>query len=123
MKFFILIFISFPVFGMTGKATYYTVASCQREGTSGIKTASGEKFDEQALTCAIRSRDFGSIWRVTNNANGKTIIVRHTDYGPGRKATANGVIIDLTPKGFELLGAGRKGMLNVTIECLKSGKK
>jgi rare lipoprotein A len=115
----ILSFACFSAEKKTGLATYYTVASCQREGTSGIFTANGEKFDESALTCAIRSRGFNSTWKVTNNKNGKSIIVRQNDYGPSKKATKRGVIIDLTPKGMELLGAGKAGEINVTIECLK----
>ena len=31
-----------------GYATYYTVASCQREGTSGVWTANGERYQENA---------------------------------------------------------------------------
>lgn len=125
---FILLMLCASILGINanaanGKATYYTTASCQKEGTSGIFTANGEKFNEQALTCARRSREFGSLWRVINNANGKSIIVRQNDMGPGKKPTANGVIIDLTPKGFELLGAGKKGMLDVTVERVFEKKK
>ncbi len=99
----------------TGLATYYTTASCQREGNSGVKTANGANFDENALTCARRSREFGSKWEVTNLANGKKVIVTQNDYGPGHKPTARGVIIDLTPAAFKALGAGRAGELKVQI--------
>lgn len=103
-------------------ATYYTVKSCQTEGTSGLYTASGEKFDESAFTCAMRRRDWGSTWRVTNVANGRTIIVRLNDFGPGRGPTAKGVGIDLTPAGFKALGAKpRQGRIEVKIERIKKG--
>lgn len=83
-----------------GYATYYTKESSIREGTSGTHTASTERFNERAQTCALRRRDFGKIYKVTNLANGKWVYVRHNDYGPGEKATRNGVIIDLSPKAF-----------------------
>lgn len=106
----------------TGIATFYTVKSCQREGTSGIYTASGERYDEGKLTCALRSRDWGGLYRVTNLANGRSVIVRHNDFGPGRKPTARGVIIDLSPKAFDALGGKRGetwGEIKVKVERIK----
>ena len=79
-------------------ATYYTIRSCQREGTSGILTASGQPYDEQAMTCALPHHRFGGWYRVCGSAGCAT--VRHNDYGPGRKARAKGVVIDLTPVSF-----------------------
>lgn len=103
-----------------GAATYYTNKSCQREGTSGVYTANGEKFDESALTCAMRSRNWGSRWKVTNLDNGKSVVVRLNDYGPGKGPTARGVIIDLTPAGFRALGAKPKqGSMRVHVEEIK----
>ena len=123
MKTIILSFIlSFPLLAQEGKASYYTEESCKREGTSGIYTANGERFDEQALTCAMRSRKWGTKIKVTNLDNGKEIVVRLNDFGPGKGPTAKGVIIDLTPAGFKALGAGKKGMLNVKVEILSVPK-
>jgi rare lipoprotein A len=108
-----------PAEATTGLATYCTVESCKKEGNSGVYTANGEKFDEKALTCAMRRRDWGSKFKVTNLENGKEIIVRLNDYGPGKKPTARGVVIDLTPEGFRQLGAGRKGEIKVKVEPIK----
>lgn len=121
MKTIILILLTFTAacFGQEGKATYYTEESCKREGTSGVWTASGKRFDENALTCAMRNRRWGSKFKVTNLANGLSIIVTLNDFGPGKGPTARGVIIDLTPAGFKALGAGRKGMLDVRVEEIK----
>lgn len=102
-----------------GKASYYTVKSAKSEGTSGVLTASGETFDEQALTCALRRRDWGKKFLVTNKKNGLSVVVRNNDYGPGNGPTAKGVVIDLTPAGFAALGAGKAGMLEVTVEELE----
>ena len=105
-----------------GVATFYTVASCKREGTSGVYTASGERYIEGNLTCALRSRDFGGLYRVTNKANGRSVIVRHNDYGPGKRPTARGVIIDLSPGAFDALGGKRGetwGEIKVSVERIK----
>lgn len=106
----------------TGIATFYTVKSCQREGTSGVYTANGERYDEGKLTCALRYRDWGGMYKVTNLANGRTVIVRHNDYGPGKRPTARGVIIDLSPKAFDMLGGKRGetwGEIKVSVERIK----
>lgn len=110
---------------ITGYATYYTVKSCQREGTSGILTASGKAYDESLLTCALPfhpqkvngRRLWGQKYRITNLNNGKSIIVEHRDYGPGKKAKSRGVIVDLTPAAFLALGGKlNDGRIKVKVE-------
>ena len=96
---------------IAGKASYYTVKSCQREGTSGIYTANGEVYDETALTCALPSHQFGGLYRVCmapwrdavarDTSRAHCVVVRHNDYGPGRGAQRNGVVVDLTPTAFQ----------------------
>lgn len=71
-------------------------------------TANGERYDERKMTCALRSRKFGKSYRVTNLANGRSVIVRHNDYGPGKKPAGRGVVIDLSPAAFDALG-GKRG--------------
>ena len=95
-----------------GLATYYTTKSCQREGTSGVFTANGERFNEQDFTCAMRSRKWNSRFKVTNLENGKSIEVRTNDYGPNARCAKRGVIIDLTPAGWEALGLKPIGAKN-----------
>ena len=115
---FLLIFHS-TAYGLTGKASWYSSESCKREGTSGVWTANGERFDDNGLTCAIRSRDWGSRYKVTNLSNGKSVIVRHNDFGPGKKATSRGVIIDLSPAAFSRIADQDLGIINVNVEVLK----
>lgn len=103
----------------TGFATYYTVKSCQKEGTSGVYTANGEKYIEANLTCAMRSRKWNTKFKVTNLETGLSIVVRLNDFGPGKGPAAKGVIIDLTPAGFKALGAGKKGKIEVEVEEIK----
>lgn len=95
-------------------ATYYTVKSCQREGTSGVWTASGALYDEQALTCALPHRHFGGRYQVCGKHG--CAIVRHTDYGPGRGPRRKGVVIDLTPRAFlAVCGSLATGVCAVTV--------
>jgi len=101
----------------SGFATYYTLASCFREGNRSSLTASGHPYNESALTCARRSRDFGRFFCVSNPATGKSIIVKQTDFGPGTNAANGGVIIDLTPAAWRALGADlRHGKIKVIVQ-------
>jgi len=100
-------------------ASYYTYQSCRKEGTSGVWTASGERFNENDLTCALRSRDFGGLYRVTNLKNGKSVVVRHNDYGPNKKLHAKGRIIDLSRGAFLRLAPLSDGVIPVKVERIK----
>ena len=110
---------STPAFSQSLTASYYTYESCRREGTSGVWTASGERFNENDLTCALRSRDFGKFYKVTNLDNGKSVIVRHNDFGPNKKLHAKGRIIDLSKGAFKSIAALSRGVINVRVEILK----
>lgn len=113
-----------------GLATYYTAASCRLEGTSGAWTASGERYNEMAFTAALPQRGFGHRYRVCRTedrwAQETCVVVVHNDAGPGRRARARGVIIDLTPAAFDALGGQRGcgkrgcwGELAVTVEAVR----
>jgi rare lipoprotein A len=78
---------------------------------SGI-TANGEHVSPQALTAAHRTLPFGSHVRVTNQRNGRSIVVRINDRGP----FVRGRVIDLTPAGAQALGFS--GLAPVTLEVL-----
>jgi len=99
-------------------ASYYTYESCVREGTSGVWTASGERFNENDLTCALRSRDFGKSYKVTNLKNGKSIIVRHNDFGPNKKLHSSGRIIDLSKGAFQRIANLKEGVILVNVESI-----
>ena len=60
--------------------------------TQAGKTASGETFSPSKLTAAHRTLPFGTMVRVTNLRNGRTVVVRINDRGPYTK----GRIIDVT---------------------------
>ncbi len=76
---------------------------------AGGMTASGEKTRAGDTTAAHRSIPFGSRVRVTNRANGKSVVVRINDRGP----FVRGRIIDLMPSSAKALGFS--GLTRVTI--------
>jgi len=82
------------------------------------KTASGERFDSGALTMAHPSLPFGTVARVTNLRNGRSVVVRVNDRGPfvGKR------IADLSEAAATEIGMLRKGLAKVRIEVLGDGK-
>lgn len=91
-----------------GKASYYA------DKYQGLKTASGERFDTAAMTCAHRNYAFGSMLKVTRLDNQKSVIVRVNDRGPFVAER----IIDLSKKPARQLGLLRAGMAEVLVEPL-----
>lgn len=92
-----------------GMASFYSTKF------NGRRTASGEKFNSSALTAAHLSLPFGSLVKVTNMRNGKTVVVRINDRGPHVK----GRIIDLSKAAATKIGIGRAGTARVRLEVLK----
>src|ERR1041385_4664795 len=66
----------------------------------GGKTASGERSSPGHLTAAHKTLPFGTMVKVTNKKNGRTVTVRINDRGP----FIRGRIIDLTPAAASQLG-------------------
>ncbi|MDM8348239.1 septal ring lytic transglycosylase RlpA family protein [Pseudomonas sp. sp1636] len=91
-----------------GQASYYGARH------HGKKTASGERFDQHALTAAHRSLPFGSKVRVTNLRNDKSVVVRINDRGP----YARGRIIDLSRQAAEQIDMLRAGVVPVRVQQL-----
>ena len=86
----------------TCKGSYYD---------SGTTTASGERFNPNALTAAHKTLRFNTKVKVTNRANGKSVTVRIIDRGP----YVAGRCIDLTPRGFKALAPLSQGVVSVTV--------
>jgi len=112
----ILTLSSISAWAFTTECSYYTKASCQREGTSGVFTSTGEMYDENALTCA--SRDFrpGTILKVTNLRNNRSIVVKCNDFGPNRKLHAKGRQLDLSAGAFRAIEDIKRGVCKVEVE-------
>jgi len=85
--------------------------------------ADGSRFDENAFTCAMRSRAFGRYYRVTNLQNNKSVIVKHVDFGPARKHKGKDISdrkIDLTMAAFAAIEDLDTGIITVKIEEVRN---
>jgi rare lipoprotein A len=82
----------------------------------GGPTASGERFNKNALTAAHRTLPMGTRVRVTNQNNGRSVIVRINDRGPyGNKRR----IIDVSEAAARKLGMIEAGVVPVRVEVVK----
>jgi rare lipoprotein A len=80
---------------------------------NGRRTASGKKFDNTKYTAAHRKLPFGTKLRVTNESNGKFVLVEVTDRGP----FSRGREIDLSRKAFmDITSNKNSGSMKVKIE-------
>lgn len=90
-------------------------ASWYGPGFHGRHTASGERFNQYALTAAHRSLPFGTRVRVTNTRNGHSVIVRINDRGP----YSHGRVIDLSRKAAQVIGVVQSGTAPVRVDVVK----
>lgn len=93
-------------FNQSGLASWYG------RQFNGRPTASGERFDMDGLTAAHRSLPLNCYIRVTNQDNGKSVVVKVNDRGPFH---ANR-ILDLSYGAAQQIGITSRGVGNVTIE-------
>jgi rare lipoprotein A len=91
-----------------GQASFYA------DKFIGKKTASGEVFSQEKLTCAHNTYPFGSKVRVTNLKNGKTVLLRVND----RLHHRNPRLVDLTRAGAAKLGFFKAGVIKVKVELV-----
>ena len=95
----------------TGMASWYG------PGFNGRKTASGERFNQKALTAAHKTLPFGTKVRVENLANGREVVVRINDRGPFSRKR----IIDLSKGAAQKLGMIGSGTARVRVTALEGG--
>ena len=93
-----------------GMASYYG------DELAGNRTASGERFDPDQLTGAHRSLPFGSKVRVTNVANGDSVVVRINDRGPFSRSR----VIDISHAAARQIGMHRSGTARVKLALLNT---
>ena len=79
---------------------------------SGSKTASGQRFNQEAMTCAHRSLPFGTKLRVTHG--GRSIVVTVNDRGP----FIRGRVLDLSTAAARAVGLTSAGVGHVTAEVI-----
>jgi rare lipoprotein A len=91
------------------------IASWYGSHFQGRKTAAGEPFDMNTMTCAHPTLPMGTWLRVTNLKNRKTAFVRVNDRGP----VTDGRIVDLSYAAAQSLGLG--GIGRVKLEAVREG--
>jgi rare lipoprotein A len=87
---------------------------------NGRKTASGEIYDMYAMTACHPSLPFGSIVRVVNRTNHRSVVVRITDRGD---LVEEGRVIDLSYGAAEKLGMTWGGLAKVDLQVLSLGRR
>ncbi len=98
------------VYKKSAHASYY------HDRFNGKKTASGARFNNNKYTAAHKKLPFGTKVKVTNEANGKFVIVEITDRGPFVKTRE----IDLSKRAFMEIAKNKgAGAMNVTIETIE----
>jgi rare lipoprotein A len=95
-----------------GKASWYG------RRFQGHRTASGEAFDLHMLTCAHRTLPIGTLLRVTNLSNRRSLMVRVNDRGP----VPTGVIVDLSYAAARSLGFNGRGSAHVRLERVEGAE-
>jgi rare lipoprotein A len=100
--------------GAPGTPAAEGIASWYGRPFHGRRTASGERFNQDALTAAHASFPFGSRVRVTNLDNGRSVVVRVNDR-PGRRDR----IIDLSRAAGRALGLVGPGTAPVRLELVR----
>lgn len=93
---------------LTGLASWYG------KDFHGRLTASGEPYDMAALTAAHQTLPFGSRVRVTNLANGRSVVVTINDRGP----FVDSRLIDLSHAAAKKLGILQDGVAEVRVDVL-----
>jgi rare lipoprotein A len=101
-----------PSEALHGIATWYG------EMRQGHWTASGERFDMMAMTAANNTLPFGTLLRVVDLRNHKSVMVRVNDRG----ALPEGHVIDLSYAAAQQLGIIRSGVAPVRLEVISLGK-
>lgn len=99
-----------------GLASYYG------PGFHGRTTASGTRFDMQAMVAAHPTYPFGTVVRVANLRNGRSVRLRIEDRGPAAGPRAAGVIVDVSYGAADALGFVEDGRTRVRVEVLEWGK-
>lgn len=83
---------------------------------AGRRTASGQRFDPGALTMAHRTLPFGTRVKVTNTANGKSVVLRVNDRGP----TQPDRVGDVSREAARRLGMLKSGLAEAELEVVEA---
>ena len=91
------------------------VASWYSKVDPGIlrTTANMEIFNDQKLTCAMWGVPFNTMIKITNLANGKSVVVRVNDRGPAERLVERGRVIDLAKGAFFRIAELEEGLIPI----------
>lgn len=103
---------SFAAEAEVGNVAYYG------QKFAGRKTANGERFNPQALTMAHKTLPFGSLVKVTNEKNNRSVVVRVNDRGP----TTEGRVGDVSLAAARKLKMVRSGVVSAKLEVVGQAK-
>ena len=98
--------------GSSGSGRNFAGVASFYGNESGSKTASGQRFNQNAMTCAHRSLPFGTKLRVTHR--GQSVVVTVNDRGPFIK----GRVLDLSTGAARAIGLTGAGVGKVTAEVV-----
>lgn len=99
-----------------GEATFYP------DKFEGRRTASGVPLRQNEMVASHRAYPFGTLLRVTNLRNDRSVHVRVVDRGPfGSSAEARRTVIDLSRRAAQQLGYIDAGRTPVQVEVLEWG--
>ncbi|MBE0539259.1 MAG: septal ring lytic transglycosylase RlpA family protein [Ignavibacterium sp.] len=90
-------------------------ASWYGPGFHGQKTANGEVYNQNSFTAAHKSLKFGTLLKITNLKNNKSVVVRINDRGP----YIQGRDLDLSKAAALELGMVRRGVAKIKVEEIK----
>lgn len=91
------------------------IASYYSDKFHGRRTASGERYDRNALTAVHPRLPFGAVIHVTNLRNHRSVDLRVND----RRRLRRGRVLDVSRRAAQLLGFVGAGLARVEIEVLK----
>jgi len=114
----IAVAVVFVVLGMAGIAVAQAeegVANFYNDSFQGKKTSSGEPYDKNGLTAAHKKLANGTKVKVTNVANGKSVVVTVND----RLGASSPAVIDVTRRAAEELDFVKSGKATVKLEVVK----
>jgi rare lipoprotein A len=113
---FIMCLFSFTNIKKVAENKWNGIASYYHAKFHGRKTATGEVFSNAKMTAANNSLKLGTLVKVTNLTNGKSVIVKIND----RMNANNRRLIDLSQAAAKKIGIVQQGVGNVSIEVLSA---
>jgi rare lipoprotein A len=103
---------------ITGRVVEVGEATWYGDEFHGRPTASGELMDQEAMVAAHLRHAFGTYLRVTNQENGKSVVVRVVDRGPNAPGHELPAVVDVSRAAARELDMIAAGRIVVTVEVV-----